>query len=33
MALSVLIGGLLAIINFYWMSAGVDASKQPNRPA
>jgi len=25
MALSVLIGGLLAVINFHWMSAGVDA--------
>ncbi len=25
MGLSVLIGGLLAVINFHWMSAGVDA--------
>jgi len=25
MAVSVLIGGLLAVINFHWMSAGVDA--------
>ncbi|RPJ58231.1 MAG: hypothetical protein EHM23_18100 [Acidobacteria bacterium] len=25
MALSVLIGGLLAVVNFHWMSAGVDA--------
>ena len=25
MALSVLIGGLLTVINFHWMSAGVDA--------
>ncbi|MFB3903638.1 MAG: ATP synthase subunit I [Acidobacteriota bacterium] len=25
MGLSVLIGGLLAVVNFHWMSAGVDA--------